>query len=192
LPQEPHRDEQKSAALWLSPGLVRSKEVLLRTILDPDHLKEDGKLASAAIALDDIRFRGWSVDRKALTSLWKLKKAHSAWKTRKPNVRNIYVLPIPVGEIRTPNPATGEQEFVAIDAAMWLNPAHAAVLLSKPQSEGAARGLRNVLLKKLPQYVSLNDAFNPQRNYGYKIGLLLQFVAILVSPVRYILQLLKK
>lgn len=192
MPQEPHRDEQKSAVLWLSPGLVRSKEVVMRTILDPDHLKADGKLASAAIALDDIRFRGWSVDRKAFTSLWKLKNAHSAWRTKKPKVRNIYVLPIPVSEIRTANPATGDQDFVAIDAAMWLNPAHAVVLLSKPQSEGAARGLRNDLLKKLPQYVDLNVAFNPQRKHGYKIGLLLQFAAILVSPVRYILQLLKK
>lgn len=121
MPQEPHRDEHKSAVPWLSPGLVRSNELVLRTILDPDHLEPDGKLALAAISLADIRFRGWSVDRKYFTGLWRVRLSHSEWKKKKPHLRKIHVLPILVGEIRLPGPTTGQQDFVVTDTAVWLN-----------------------------------------------------------------------
>jgi hypothetical protein len=186
LPQEPHRDEHKSAVPWLSPGLVRSNEIVLRTILDPDHLEPDGKLALAAISLADIRFRGWSVDRKNFTGPWRIRSSHSEWKKKKPYLRKIYVLPIPVGEIRLPDPATRQQDFVVTDTAMWLNPAHAAVLLSGPQGEGAARGFRNSLLQKLPPYVDIAEAFDSTDKHGYLRGLLMQFAAIIVSPFRYV------
>jgi len=83
----------------------------MRTILDPDHLGPDGKLASAAISLEDIRFRGWSVDRKYFTSLWRVRLSHYRWKKKKPKVRNIYVLPVPVHDIRRPNPTTGQPDL---------------------------------------------------------------------------------
>jgi len=186
LPQEPHRDEGKSAAPWLSPGLVQSNEVVMRTILDPDHLGPDGKLASAAISLEDIRFRGWSVDRKYFTSLWRVRLSHYRWKKKKPKVRNIYVLPVPVHDIRRPNPTTGQPDFVVTDTAMLLNPAHAAVLLSGPHGEGAARGFRNNLLRKLPQYVDLTQAFGSTDKYGYLRGIFKQITTILASPFRNI------
>jgi hypothetical protein len=186
VPQEPHRDEGNSAAPWFSPGLVRSNEVILRTILDPDHLEPGGKLAVAAISLQDIRFRGWSVDRKNYTSLRRVKLSHSKWKENKPSIVRCYVLPIPVGEIRHSNPTTGVHDFVVTDEALWLNPAHAAVLLSGPKGESAARGFRNNLLQKLPNYVDVSEAFAPSDKYGYLKGMLGQFVAILVSSFRYV------
>jgi hypothetical protein len=158
----------------------------MRTILDPDHLGADGKLAVAAISLEDIRYRGWSVDRKAFTSLWRLKLTHGDWKKKKPNILNTYVLPIQVSEIRLQNQETGEPDFVVIDTAMWLNPAHAVVLLSKPQSQSAARGLRNNLLKKLPPYVDIANAFDRQNKYCYIKGMLYQFAAIAASAFRHI------
>jgi hypothetical protein len=186
VPPEPHRDERKSAAPWFSPGLVRADEVVLRTILDPDHLGPDGKLASAAIALGDIRFRGWSVDRKHFTGRWRVRLSHSGWKKRKPNLLRIHVLPVPVGQFRRPDPTTGNADFVVTDTAMWLNPAHADVLLSGPQSEGAARGFRNKLLETLPPYVDLTAAFDSTGDYGYLRGMLRQFAAIVISAFRYI------
>ncbi len=185
MSREPHRDERKSAATWLSPGLVHSDEIVLRTILDPDHLK-DGKLASAAISLEDIRFRGWSVDRRHFTSSWRVRLSHSGWKRKRPSIRKFYVLPVPVSEFRQPNPTNGHQDFVVTDTAVWLNPAHAAVLLSGPRGEGAARGFRTQLLRKLPPYVDIGVAFAPTDNRGYLRGMLRQFAAILVSPARYI------
>jgi hypothetical protein len=186
VPQEPHRDEGKSAAPWFSPGLVRSNEVILRTILDPDHLEPGGKLAVAAISLQDIRHRGWSVDRKNYTSLRRVKSSHSKWKRNKPSIVKCYVLPIPVGEIRHLDPITGVQDFVVTDAALWLNPAHAVILLSGPQGQSAARGFRNNLLQKLPNYVDVAEAFAPSDKYGYFKGMLGQFAAMLVSLFRSI------
>jgi len=72
------------------------------------------------------------------------------------------------------------------DAALWLNPSHAAVLLSGPQGEGAARGFRNNLLQKLPPYVDITEAFAPSDKRGYLKGMLYQVAAILVSSFRYI------
>jgi hypothetical protein len=190
LPKEPHRDERKSASPWLSPGLVRSNEIVLRTVLDPDHLEADGKLASAAISLQDIQHRGWSVDRKYFTGLWRLRLFHSGWQKKRPNIRKFYVLPIPVDKIRYSEPTTGQQDFVVIDSAMWLNPAHSAVLLSGPRSQGAARGLRNNLLRKLPPYVDISEAFASSDRGGYMRGMLRQLAAILISPFRCIFRAL--
>ena len=186
MPGEPHRDEHEFAAPWLSPGLVKSNELVLRTILDPDHLEPDGQLAVAAISLADIRFRGWSVDRKYFTSRWRVRLSHSEWKKKKPNLRKIHVLPIPVSQIRLPSPKTGQQDFVVTDTAVWLNPAHADVLLSGPHGEGAARVFRKQLLQKLPPYVDITQVFDSRDKHGYSRGLVRQLVAILARPFRYI------
>ena len=166
--------------------MVRLDEVVLRTVLDPDHLT-DGKLAPAAIALKDIMVRGWSVDRKFFTSPWRIRLFHRGWKKRRPDIKRFFVLPIPVRLVRQNNPTTGDQDFVVTDTALLLNPAHAGVLLSRPQTEGAARRFRNDLLRKLPPYVELREAFSPTDKYGYGRGMLGQLAAILRSTARYVL-----
>lgn len=171
---------------WFSPGLVQSGEIVLRTVLDPDHLEPDGNLAAAAISLEDIRFRGWSVDRRRFTCLWRVRLFHSGWKKRRPNIREFYVLPVPAGVIRQPDQATGQQQFVVTDAAKWLNPAHANVLLSGPQGEGAARGYRTKLLQRLPPYVDVVTAFPPTDKRGCLRGMLKQFAAMLVTAAYYV------
>ncbi|HVB57465.1 MAG TPA: hypothetical protein VNE63_13715 [Candidatus Acidoferrales bacterium] len=188
MPQEPHRDERKSAVPWLSPGLVQSDEIVLRTLLDPDHLEPDGKLkVAAAISLEDIRFRGWSVDRRKFTSLQQVRLFHSGLKKRNTTLRKCYVLPIPVSEIRQRIPPNKVQDFVVIDAALWRKPSHATVLLFSPQTPSAARKFRNDLLKKLPPYVDVTEAFDSTDKHGFLRGMLRQFAAILASPFRYII-----
>ena len=184
MPPEPHRQESQSAAPCFSPGLVQSNEIVLRTVLDPDHLK-DGKLTVAAISLDDIRFRGWSVDRKSLTSQWRIRLAHWRWKRKRPRILKSYVLPMAVRDVREANPTTGQQDFVVTDTAVWLNPAHASVLLSHPCGEGAARGFRTSLLRKLPPYVEVSSAFTPTDKRGYSRGMFKQLAAILLFPLRW-------
>jgi hypothetical protein len=186
LPEELSRDEKKSASPWFSPGLVTSEEIILRTVLDPDHLKQDGKLADAAISLEDIRIRGWSVDRKRFTSPWAIELFHSRWKKRKPAINRFYVLPILVRDLRFRNHATGMQEFVAVDAALWLKPSHAAVLLARPQAQSAARKLRSDLIQILPRYVDVSRAFDRRERYGYARGLIHHLRALLFMTFRYI------
>lgn len=180
-----HRDETRSASPWLTPGLVASREVIIRTILDPDHLGPDGKLAAAAIALEDIRFRGWSVDRKLYTSPWRIKLSHSRWRRKKPHLRDIYALPVAAKDLRQPDPATGRPAFVVIDAALWLNPAHATVLLAEQLGQGAARGLRNKLVQQLPPYVDVKEVFASGSKFGFSRGMFRQVASIVVSLCSY-------
>jgi hypothetical protein len=186
LEQEPHRDECKSASPWFSPGLVRNHEIVLRTVPDPDHLGPGGQLALAAIPLKDIQSRGWSVDRRKFTSPWRVRLFHSEWKKRRPAINRFHVLPIPVSEIRRSAGDTERQEFVITDTAVWLNPAHAAVLLSAPHKDAAARGFRTNLLKRLPPYVELKDSFSPLEKYGYVKGMFRQLTAIMTVFFRTI------
>lgn len=184
MAQEPHRDESRSARSYLSPGLVRSDEVLLRTLEDPDHLGPDGKVADAAISLHDIRFRGWSVDRKRFTSLWRIRLFHSDRKRRAPNIRRFYVLPILAGTIRSFGSETHTQDFVVIDTALWMHPGHADIVLAKKCGEGAARGFRTKLIKQLPPYVDATKAFGSSDRHGFARGMFRQFVALLTTPFR--------
>lgn len=184
---QPHRSEESSAAPWLSPGLVRSDEVLLRTILDPDHLDSSGRLAIAAISLADIRHRGWSVERRQFTTLTRVKSFQAKWKNRKPSVRRFYVILLRAGEIRQPDSITSAQDFVIVDAAVWRNPGHAAVLLSRDLPESAARRLRNELLKRLPAHIDVHKAFDGADSFGYLNGMLRQISAFVMSACRLVL-----
>jgi hypothetical protein len=150
--------------------------------LDPEHLELDGRLSSAAVSLDDIEFRGWSVDRKKFTSIRQLKLFHQSWKERKPNINRFYVVPINVKDIRS-NCGNGPQVFVVTDAAVCNKPCHAAVLLSttgkRPKSE--LRQFRTELLEKLPRYVEVDQVYNPIEKYGYVWGMFIQSMVFLVS-----------
>jgi hypothetical protein len=178
-----HRDEHKSAAPRHSPGLVRSDELVLRTILDPDHIEPGGGLKSAAISLDDLRFRGWSVDRKRYTSLRQLRLFHSRWAARKPQVRQFLVIPVLVSEIRIDR--NGLQDFVVTDAAQCSKPCHANVLSSVPKlKDSEVRKLRDELIKRLPRYVKAEDVFGESDRYGYLRGMLAQSVVFFLAFFR--------
>jgi hypothetical protein len=174
---EPHRDEKSSASPWFSPGLVEDNEVVLRTIFDPHHL-EGGVLAPAAIALSDLKFRGWSLDRKRFTSLWKMKLSHRGWMNKKQDLDRCLVLPIEVGAVR----ACREQQkqiFSITDMALCSNPAHAAILLSTKGGDGAARKARSTLMKYLPKHVDVSDAFAADDRWGWSRGMVFKLITVL-------------
>lgn len=171
-----HRDELSSASPWFSPGLVRDSEVVLRTIFDPHHL-QDGKLSTAAIALKDLKSRGWSVDRKRFTSPWRIRIFHWQWKHRKADIHTCFVIPIDVQTLRS-HKADQKQLFSATDDALLLNPAHAAVLLSAQCGDGAARRARDMLIRQLPAHVDPSSAFSSEDTWGWSRGVLLEVFAI--------------
>ena len=172
---EPHRDERTSASPWFSPGLVRDDEIILRTILDPHHV-ENNTLSPAAIALADLRERGWSVDRKTFTSAWRIRLDHKRWGKRKSDLRKCWVVPAAVGDVRKLI-ADDQKLFVITDHASPLNPAHGSLLLATKSSQGAARKARDILLRALPSYISLEHCFTPQEKYGWWRGVLLGYSA---------------
>ncbi|MGB9115386.1 hypothetical protein [Bradyrhizobium sp.] len=177
LQVEPHRDEKSSASPWFSPGLVGDNEVVLRTIFDPHHL-DGGVLAPAAISLSDLRVRGWSVDRKRFTSLWKMKLSHRGWMTKKQGLNRCLVLPIEVGAVRAFKDQQN-QIFSVTDMALCANPAHAAILLSTKGGDGAARKARSTLMKCLPKHVEVSEAFAVKDRWGWSRGVLLELITVL-------------
>lgn len=179
----PHRSETKSAAPRYSPGLVQRDEIILRTVLDPDHVDpKNGNLSFAAVSLDDIQYRGWSVDRKKYTSLRRLRLYHQEKKRNKPGIKRFYVLPVRVSDIRF-NPETGDQDFVVIDDALCGKPCHAAVLSSATgnQPKSKLKQFRGELLKRLPQYVGTLQIFESGEKYGYLLGMAKQSAVFLGS-----------
>ena len=167
--EEPHRDERSSASRWFSPGLVQDNEVVLRTIFDPHHL-EGGVLAPAAVALSDLRFRGWSVDRKKFTSLWKLKLSHRGWIKKKRDLDRCLVIPVDVRSVRSFS-ENQIQTFSVTDFALASNPAHAAILLSTKSGEGAARKARSTLMNCLPAHVEASKVFSRNDRWGWSRGI---------------------
>ena len=182
-------DENDSAAPKFSPGLVTSDEILLRTIIDPDHLGPNGTLSVAAVALEDIRQRGWSVNRKKFTSLRRLRYIHSEKKAKKTTIIRFFVLPVAVSYFRKPGPVTGKQDFVVIDDASWENPAHASVLLASACSPGQARQFRNHLLQNLPKYVDVETVFSPRDKPGHCLGRAKQLFAFASWCLRFLFSL---
>lgn len=182
---EPHRDETTSAAPWISPGLVANGETVLRTIFDPHHLDlQSGALSNAAISLDDLRSRGWSVDRKRYTSLWRLKLDHRRWRDRKADLHQCYVIPISVGTLRANCRVEQGQTFSVTDYALWSNPAHATILLSQQGGDGMARKARTALMSFLPPYAEASTAFSTGDNWGWTRGMICAFLQILKKIFR--------
>lgn len=168
--KEPHRDERSSAARWISPGLVGDNEIVLRTIFDPHHIKS-GVLSPAAIALDDLRSRGWSLDRKRFTSLWRMKLSHWNWHRRKTDLLGCFVLPINVKRVRSECRNNDKQILSITDWALCRNPAHAAVLLSAKSGEGEARRARTMLMTVLPRHIEVSRAFSANDRWGWSRGM---------------------
>jgi hypothetical protein len=175
---ESHRDENSSASRWISPGLVQNEEIILRTVLDPHHI-EAGQLSPAAISLSDLQSRGWSVDRKRYTSLWRMRIFHKRWHQRRSDLKQCYVIPINVGRLRQDCNINGTQLFSIIDMALCLNPAHGTVILSAKSGDGAARKARKLLMDFLPQYIDVSDTFSRDDRWGWSRGMLLKIVALL-------------
>jgi len=84
---------------------------------------------------------------------------------------------------------TGIQDFVVVDSANWRSPAHAVILLSRPQTDAAARKFRNDLLKTLPPYVGLGQAFGSAGKFGYIVGMTRQFATIFKASLHYLLRI---
>lgn len=159
--QPPHLDETVSAAPDLSPGLVLDDEQLLRSLFNPDHVK-DGILQVAAIPLRDLQARGFSVNRLSHVTPEFVHDGINRLLARRPGGAPRYsegVAKFSAEAVRGIL-ADGRQVFVVIDTALPDNVGHASIYLydvSMPQSQ--ARRMREQLLPLLQQRISVTEAF---------------------------------
>ena len=159
--QLPHLDETVSAAPDVSPGVVLDDEQLLRSLFNPDHIKE-GVLQVAAIPLRDILARGFSVNRLSHVTPEFVGDGINRLLARRPGGASRYsegVARFSAGTVRDIQ-VDGGQVFVVIDTALPDNVGHASIYLSDvsmPQSQ--ARRMREQLLPLLQRRMSVAEAF---------------------------------
>ncbi len=155
--QAPHLDETISAASDVSPGVVLDNEQLLRSLFNPDHIK-DGVLQVAAIPLRDLQSRGFSVNRLSHVTPQFVNEGINRLLAGRPRYSE-GVARFSAQTVRSIQ-VDGRQIFVVIDTAFPDNIGHASIYLSDlsmPQSQ--ARRMRERLLPLLQPRMSVAEAF---------------------------------
>lgn len=159
--QSQHLDETVSAAPNLSPGVVLDDEQLLRSLFNPDHVRE-GILQVAAIPLRDLQARGFSVNRLLHVTPEFVNDGINRLLARGPGGERRYsegVARFSARAVRSIQ-ADGLQVFVVIDTALPDNAGHASIYLAgaaMPPSH--ARKMREQLLPLLQRRMPVAEAF---------------------------------
>ncbi len=159
--QSPHLDETVSAAPDLSPGLVLDDEQLLRSLFNPDHIKED-ILQVAAIPLRDLQVRGFSVNRLSHVAQEFIEDGINRLLARQPGGAPRYSEGVARFRARVVRSiqADGHQVFVVIDTALPDNIGHASIYLADPAMPPShARKMREQLLPLLQPRMPVAEAF---------------------------------
>ena len=163
--QTPHLDEASSAAPDISPGIVEDDESLLRSVFNPDHVK-DGQVQPSAISLKDLQERGFSVNRVRYVTQEFIEGA-----IRRTLARTFHgatresegVACFQAREVRDIHDDDA-QVFVVIDTAFPDNRGHASIYIADPEMKPSqARRMRGKLLPLLHDRISVAEAFSPQR-----------------------------
>ena len=160
--QTPHLNETVSAAPDVSPGIVSDDERLLRSLFNPDHIK-DGVIQVVAIPLRDLQVHGFSVNRLSHVTPEFVDEGINRLLARRPGGQPRYsegVARFSAGAVRSIQ-VDDRQIFVVTDTASPDNVGHASIYLydvAIPQSQ--ARRMRAQLLPLLQQRMSVAEAFD--------------------------------
>ncbi len=140
-----------------SPGVVRPDEILLRLGFHPEQT-EDGKILPSAISTEDLKHRGFSVDRKQFVSLGVLKERALKQMSRKETERKTALISsFSCREVRNLTDKNGRRALIVIDTALPDNPAHACIYSAYEKGPGGLKGIRRLLLPLLQEYVAIDE-----------------------------------
>src|SRR5437867_10783379 len=151
-------DELRQQSAY-SPGVVKDEEELLRIIFYPEHIV-DNIVQPSAIALDDLRSRGFSVDRRPYIQQDILQQNVANLRNRQQEVRQVgYIAQLEGRAVRNIQDNNAERAFIVIDTAHEKNIAHASIYSARPRTDAHLRRLRNRLLVLLETRCNLDDLF---------------------------------
>lgn len=133
-------------------GPVQDEECLLRIIYAPEHIK-DGLVIETAISLDDLKSKGFSLDRDKYVDRALIQERISIQTQRNPDERqSSSISRFRCGDARKVLDQAKERAFIVIDDALVDNKAHASLYSAKEGlGKGALRKLRSLLLPLLQQ-----------------------------------------
>jgi hypothetical protein len=152
-------DELRPQSVY-SPGVVKDEEELLRIIFYPEHIV-DNIVQPSAIALEDLRSRGFSVDRRQYARQGIMQQNVENLRRRQQEVRQVdYVAQLQCRAVRNIQDNDAVRAFIVIDTAYEMNMAHASIYSAKPRTDAHLRRLRNRLLVLLETRCNLEDLFS--------------------------------
>jgi hypothetical protein len=152
-------DDESHPQSAYSPGVVQDEEELPRIIFYPEHIV-DNIVQPSAIALDDLRSRGFSVDRRQYAQQDIMQQNIANLRNRQQEARQVdYIARLQCRTVRNIQDSDAERAFIVIDTAYEINIAHASIYSAKPRTDAHLRRLRNQLLALLETRCNLADLF---------------------------------
>ena len=119
-------DDELCSQSAYSPGVVQDEEELLRIIFHPEHISDNGDVLPTAIALEDLRSRGFSVDRRQHAQRNIMQQTVECLRNRQPNHRQVdFIAQLLCEAVREMQDNDQERAFIVIDTACETNIAHA-------------------------------------------------------------------
>lgn len=144
------REDEQTAHSAL--GVVKDEEHLLRVIYAPEHIR-NGSVIESAIALEDLKERGFSLDRASYVDDAVIQQRIAAQTDRKPDQRQSnFIAQFECVSVRNISDESNEQAFIVIDTAQDDNLAHASLYSANANlGRGGLRKLRDKLLPLLQE-----------------------------------------
>lgn len=128
---------------------VPHEEVLLRLNFSTEHV-QDGEVIPAAIAIEDLKRRGYSLDRELMVEIETIRQRASAQSASRPVGREApYLSRFPCGPVCGEVDSEGVAAFKVEASPRVDNKAHAHILSAVERGEGSIRKLRSKLVPHL-------------------------------------------
>lgn len=151
---------ERSRQSEYSSGVVHSCETLVRTHFHPVHFDSDGLLVASAISSDDLRSKGFSVDRWKFFNRRVVSKRIARQKANSPEQRKLAVcVPLLCRSLRKYIDSKGKRGFLVIDNAEPDNVAHAAVYSAYDRKPSEISELKIALIELLNKQVRKRQKF---------------------------------
>lgn len=137
---------------------VSDDECIVRMTFTPEHYQE-GKFLPTAVSLDDLRSRGFSVDREGITTTTVILQRVNEHKQKKPDVRAFPLFSkLECWAVRAEKDAEGQVMFIVEASPVDGNDGHAEIRSSIQRGDGSLRKLRTKLIEHMNKnIVSLED-----------------------------------
>lgn len=165
-------DEERSISPRFSPGPVNNSEQLLRVLHQPEHIL-DGEVIESSVPLEDLKSRGFSVDRRAYVNLTLLSERVAEQVRRDPPNREASFSSELLCERLREILSEDKRDFLIVDEIDEkkepVNSAHASIYSANETGKGGLRKIRHKLVgeinkKIIPHETLLRELSNTRNN----------------------------
>ncbi|MDN5450023.1 MAG: hypothetical protein L0G06_03925 [Enterobacterales bacterium] len=140
-------------------------EKLIRLTFTPEH-HDGNEFLNGAVSLEDLRDRGFSVDRQSVTTIETVSQRISAQTERKPEKRqDVLFSELECGALRSEIDEVSGVPIFSVDATPAPNnDGHASIKSYQALGNGGLRKIRTILIAHMNKLVRLEDIGFPSAN----------------------------